>query len=272
MATPAQAQLRAVSDGAAPILAGDRVLWGQRSGEIMHVVAAPLSGGAPVPFGDVPVRRSDDVWLAASPAQVAVQLRDSSSPSAPGAAVRGRARRRVPAAGRRRGRGAVRSAVAAAVGHGGRRVHAGGGAAAARCRGTQDRRGPAARGLPRLRRGRRLRRRRVHRRRADRLRPALRHRAAPDLARGATTRRSRASPSRRPATLRRPWPSGTARTFCCGRPRGLLACARSRAKCGWSRWRPRAGGWPTWVRTASTRGCGSRSSTARPGGRCSAAR
>ena len=83
MATPAQAQLRAVSDGAAPILSGDRVLWGQRSGAIMHVVAAPLSGGAPVPFGDVPIRRSDDVWLAASPAQVAVQLRDSSSPSAP---------------------------------------------------------------------------------------------------------------------------------------------------------------------------------------------
>ena len=55
----------------------------------MHVVSAPLSGGPAVPFGDVPVRARDVLWLAASPAQVAVQLRSSDSPSAPGAPVRG---------------------------------------------------------------------------------------------------------------------------------------------------------------------------------------
>src|SRR5436853_413483 len=37
---PALAQLRTLSDGATPVLFADRVLWGQRSGEIMHFVAA----------------------------------------------------------------------------------------------------------------------------------------------------------------------------------------------------------------------------------------
>src|SRR3954471_10225339 len=80
---PANAQLRAVSDGPAPVLAGDRVLWGQRSGEIVHFVSAPVSGGPAVPFGDLAVPRRDTMWLAASPGLVAVQLRDSGSPSAP---------------------------------------------------------------------------------------------------------------------------------------------------------------------------------------------
>ena len=80
---PANAQLRAVSDGPAPVLAGDRVLWGQRSGEIVHFVSAPVSGGPAVPFGDLAVPRHDTMWLAASPGLVAVQLRDSGSPSAP---------------------------------------------------------------------------------------------------------------------------------------------------------------------------------------------
>src|SRR3954452_2929141 len=82
---PANAQLRAVSDGPTPVLAGDRVLWGQRSGDILHFVSAPVSGGPAVPFGDLAMSRRDAVWLAASPALVAVQLRDSGSASAPGA-------------------------------------------------------------------------------------------------------------------------------------------------------------------------------------------
>ena len=32
MTTPARAQLRAISDGATPVLSGDRVLWGERVG------------------------------------------------------------------------------------------------------------------------------------------------------------------------------------------------------------------------------------------------
>jgi hypothetical protein len=82
--TPAKAQLRAISDGATPVLFGDRVLWGQRSGEIVQFVSAPVSGGPAVPFGSLPVPRRDVMWLAASPGLVAVQLRDFGSPSAPG--------------------------------------------------------------------------------------------------------------------------------------------------------------------------------------------
>ena len=82
---PANAQLRAVSDGpATPILAGDRVLWGQRSGEIMQFVSAPISGGPAVPFGQLAVPRRDVMWLAASPSLLTVQLRDFGSPRAPG--------------------------------------------------------------------------------------------------------------------------------------------------------------------------------------------
>jgi hypothetical protein len=84
VATPAHAQLRAVANGPTPVLFGDRVLWGTKSGGVMHFVSAPVSGGSPVAFGDVPVGDRDVMWLAASPAQVAVQLRDFDSPSAPG--------------------------------------------------------------------------------------------------------------------------------------------------------------------------------------------
>jgi hypothetical protein len=84
MATSASAQLRAVSDGPTPILAGDRVLWGQRSGEIVQFVSAPISGGPAVPFGQLAVPRRDVMWLAASPTLLTVQLRDFGSPRAPG--------------------------------------------------------------------------------------------------------------------------------------------------------------------------------------------
>src|SRR5690348_14960131 len=82
--TPAFAQLRAVSDGPTPVLLGDRVLWGERSGETMQFVSAPVSGGPAVPFGSLPVPRRDVMWLAASPSLLAVQLRDFGSPRAPG--------------------------------------------------------------------------------------------------------------------------------------------------------------------------------------------
>src|SRR4051794_41704136 len=81
---PALAQLRAVSDGATPVLSGDRVLWGERSGEIVQFVSAPVSGGPAVPFGELAVPRRDVMRLAASPSLLAVQLRDLRSPGAPG--------------------------------------------------------------------------------------------------------------------------------------------------------------------------------------------
>ncbi|MDA0166714.1 WD40 repeat domain-containing protein [Solirubrobacter ginsenosidimutans] len=84
VAAPAKAQLRAVADGPTPVLFGDRVLWGTQSDGVMQFASAPLSGGPAVPFGDVPIRNRDALWLAASPAQVAVQLRSLDSPSAPG--------------------------------------------------------------------------------------------------------------------------------------------------------------------------------------------
>jgi hypothetical protein len=82
--TPAFAQLRAVSDGPTPVLFGDRVLWGERSGETLQFVSAPLSGGPAAPFGSLPVSRRDVMWLAASPSLLAVQLRAFGSPRAPG--------------------------------------------------------------------------------------------------------------------------------------------------------------------------------------------
>jgi hypothetical protein len=81
--TPAKAQLRAVADGPAPALFADRVLWGSRSGDVLQFVSEPVSGGPAVPFGSVPARPRDDLRIASSAAQVAVQLRDASSPSAP---------------------------------------------------------------------------------------------------------------------------------------------------------------------------------------------
>jgi hypothetical protein len=85
VATPAEARLRAVADGPTPVVLGDRVLWGTRAADVMHFVSAPVSGGPAVPFGDLaPVHRDDVMWLAASPTQVAVQLRDFRSPRAPG--------------------------------------------------------------------------------------------------------------------------------------------------------------------------------------------
>ena len=80
---PAQAQLRAVADGPAPALLGDRVLWGSRSGDVLQFVSEPVTGGPVVPFGAVPARAGDELQVASSAAQVAVQLRDGSSPSAP---------------------------------------------------------------------------------------------------------------------------------------------------------------------------------------------
>jgi len=84
MTTPARAQLRAISDGATPVVSGARVLWGERVGATMHLVSAPLSGGPAVPFGDVPVGARDVMWLAASPGLVAAQLRDAGSRGAAG--------------------------------------------------------------------------------------------------------------------------------------------------------------------------------------------
>ena len=80
----AGAQLRAVAPASAPALFGDRVLWGSRSGDVFSVVSAPVAGGPAVPFGSVPIGPRDAVELAATPGQVAVQLRDSLSTSARG--------------------------------------------------------------------------------------------------------------------------------------------------------------------------------------------
>src|ERR1700754_3351782 len=83
LSTPAKAQLRAVSDGPTPVLFGDNVLWGERSGETVQFVSAPLAGGPAVPFGTLAVPRRDAMWLAAAPGLLAVQLRDSRSPRTP---------------------------------------------------------------------------------------------------------------------------------------------------------------------------------------------
>ena len=171
-----------------------------------------------------------------------MQLRDSSSPSAPA---------RLYVAGPD---GAFRL-LAGDIGeepvdplwpplvrHRGRRVHAGGRAATARAGGTRRRwscrpRAPPASSRPPASVG------------VASTEGALivfDLRSGPSCTRSrsrTTTRRSRASPSRRTATSPRPWPSGDGSESCCGRPQGLPACARSRARCGWSRSRPRAGGW-----------------------------
>ena len=83
VASPAQAQLRAVADGPTPVLFGDRVLWGTQSNGIMHFVSAPASGGPAVPFGDVPAREGDMHVAGGLAGQVAVQLRVVRSPRAP---------------------------------------------------------------------------------------------------------------------------------------------------------------------------------------------
>jgi hypothetical protein len=79
--TPAFAQLRAVSDGAPPVLFGDRVVWGARVGASVQFVSAPLAGGAAVPFGSLAVPARDELWLAASPGLLAVQARGSRAPA-----------------------------------------------------------------------------------------------------------------------------------------------------------------------------------------------
>ena len=187
----------------------------------------------PSPFGDVPVRARDVMWLAASPAQVAVQLRDFDSPSAPG---------RLYAAGPD---GAFRQ-LAGDVGEepfdplwppvsvtDAGRLHAGGDADAALPAGREDRGRAPAGGRSGLRRRRRRRGRGVDGRRADRLRPALGHRAAPDLARAlrragheprGLARRRRRGDHRGRRRVRRPAVGA----------RGRVARARARdARCGW---------------------------------------
>lgn len=82
--TPAFAQLRAVSNGPTPVLFGDRVLWGERAGDSMQFVSAPVSGGPATPFGSLRVPRRDVMWLAASPGLLAVQLREFGAPASPG--------------------------------------------------------------------------------------------------------------------------------------------------------------------------------------------
>ena len=84
VATPADAQLRAVADGPTPVLFGNRVLWGTTSGGVMHFVSAPVTGGPAVPFGDVPARAPRRALAGRLAVEVAVQLRSVDSPRAPG--------------------------------------------------------------------------------------------------------------------------------------------------------------------------------------------
>lgn len=80
-AAPANAQLRALgTDSAAPVLFGDRVLWTAGA----DVMAAPVAGGPAAVFGRVPRGAHDDVWLAAGPDTVAVELQDWRSTRADG--------------------------------------------------------------------------------------------------------------------------------------------------------------------------------------------
>ncbi len=51
---PAAAQLRALArEGAGPVLAGDRVVWGAGD-DVLRVVSAPVAGGDVVPLGEAP--------------------------------------------------------------------------------------------------------------------------------------------------------------------------------------------------------------------------
>jgi hypothetical protein len=72
-AAPASAELRAVADGSAPVLFGDRVLWMEGGGIVM---SAPLGGGAAVRFGSVSVDAHESATLAAGSSGVAVEVRD----------------------------------------------------------------------------------------------------------------------------------------------------------------------------------------------------
>ena len=73
---PAAAQLRALSETGTPVLAGDRVLWGERAGDALRVLSAPVAGGEPALFGSLPLAAGDDFRLAAGEGRVAAVVRD----------------------------------------------------------------------------------------------------------------------------------------------------------------------------------------------------
>ncbi len=73
---PAGAQLRALSETGTPVLAGDRVLWGERAGDALRVLSAPVAGGEPALFGSLPLAAGDDFRIAAGEGRVAAVVRD----------------------------------------------------------------------------------------------------------------------------------------------------------------------------------------------------
>jgi hypothetical protein len=66
------------------VLAGDRVLWGERAGDALQVLSAPVAGGAPALFGSVPLAASEGFRLAAGGRRVAAVVREASDSSGPG--------------------------------------------------------------------------------------------------------------------------------------------------------------------------------------------
>ena len=84
LAPPASAQLRALSESGTPLLAGDRVFWGERGGGALQVLSAPIAGGEAARFGSVPLAAGDEYRLAAGVGRVAAVVRDARDLSAPG--------------------------------------------------------------------------------------------------------------------------------------------------------------------------------------------
>src|SRR5688572_25121784 len=84
LAPPASAQLRALSESGTPLLAGDRVFWGERDGGALQVLSAPIAGGEATRFGSVPLAAGDEYRLAAGVGSVAAVVRDARDLSAPG--------------------------------------------------------------------------------------------------------------------------------------------------------------------------------------------
>jgi hypothetical protein len=199
------------------------------------------------------VPRRDSMWLAASPGLVAVQLRDSSSPSAPArlyvAGPDGGFRRLADDVGEEpfdplwpplsvTSQGVFTQEAVPLLPRltGGRTTSS----SARGQRGLRGRRGRRGRGL--------------HRRRADRLRPALGHRAAPSRARG--VRRPGASLAISPAgdvAATSAVGDGSDVVLYCAGGRRSRARARARGADGDGQ-RPRRRGRLCRVRTASTRG------------------
>jgi hypothetical protein len=68
---PASAQLRALSRTGTPVLSGERVFWGERSGGALQVLSAPVGGGEATPFGSVPLDGEAEHRLAAASGRVA---------------------------------------------------------------------------------------------------------------------------------------------------------------------------------------------------------